>query len=74
MAPTCALLWNARGRLHARIASPLAASDLETALKLGLPEAEERRSRATLKRLLKAAGAPRRDLNLAEECGWKKES
>ena len=74
VAPTCALLWNARGRLHARIASPLAASDLETALKLGLPEAEERRSRATLKRLLKAAGAPRRDLNLAEECGWKKES
>ena len=74
VAPNCALLWNARGRLQARAVSPLAAADLERALQLGLPQAEERRSRATLQRLSRTARVRSRELNSIEESGWKKES
>jgi serine/threonine-protein kinase len=74
VAPNCAQLWNARGRLHARSVSPLAVADLERALQLGLPEAEERRSRATLQRLAKTARVRSRGEDSVEKSGWKKES
>lgn len=50
-APENARVWNMRGRLYAKRNSPLAVSDLQRALALGLPEGEARQVRRMLARI-----------------------